>query len=144
MRYPLFLVGLLLASVAVTAQKDSTDLTGTWRWVLDKDQPGFTFTKEGYVYILRGDKKEGGAPLGNTNGKVFLKYKATRAADLFHIEIIAFEVIDNQEVVVKEKCAQGIYTYLKDGRIKISVPLPGVPRPTKFVTNDSFILTKLE
>lgn len=144
MRYLLFLVGLLLASVAVTAQKDSTDLTGTWRWVLDKDQPGFTFTKDGYTYLLRGDKKEGGAPVGNTNGKVFLRYKASRAADFFHIDIIAFEVIDNKEVVVKEKCAYGIYSYLKDGRIKISVPLPGKPRPTKLLSNDSYILTRLE
>lgn len=144
MRYPLFLVGLLLASVAVTAQKDSTDLTGTWRWVLDKDQPGFNFTKDGYVYLLRGDKKEGGAPIGYTNGKVFLKYTATRAAAFFNIDIIAFEVIDNKEVVVKEKCAQGIYTYLKDGRLKISVPLPGIPRPTQFISKDSYILTKLE
>jgi hypothetical protein len=140
----LTLAVLMLASVSSFAQKkDSTDLTGTWRSMLDKGKPGFTFTKDGFLYFIDGSNKWGGPPAGDMIGKNYYKYKVGRIKGFFTLDIIVVKVVskDKSEEVTKER-GQGIFIYLKDGRIRIALSPPGDPRPTKLVSGETMVLTK--
>ena len=136
----LSLVLLLFVSVSSFAQKDSTDITGTWRWMIDKDKRGFTFTKDGFVYVLEGNSKEGGPPTGDAEGKEFLRYKVGKIPGFYTLDMINIKIVNKKQVELRR--AKGLFIYLKDGRIKITLPEPGKPRPAKLVSGETIVLTK--
>lgn len=131
---------LILASASCFAQKDSTDITGTWRWMIDKNKRGFTFTKDGFVYLLEGNNKEGGPPTGNAEGKEFIRYKVGKTKGFYTLDLIHIRIINKKQVETKR--AKGLFIYLKDGRIKITLVEPGKPRPTRLVSGETIVLTK--
>lgn len=136
----LFFAISLLVSASCFAQKDSTDITGTWRWMIDKNKPGFTFTKDGFVYVLEGNHKEGGPPTGNAEGKEYIRYKVGKVKGFYTLDLIHIKIINQKQVETKR--AKGLFIYLRDGRIKISLVEPGKPRPTKLVSGETIVLTK--
>jgi hypothetical protein len=140
MKYPLILTLLIFASATSFAQKDSTDITGTWRWMMDKNKRGFIFQKDGFVTLLSGNTKEGGTPGANAEGKEFLMYKVGKIKGFFTIDFINVRI--NSKKPVEAKRAKGIFIYLKDGRLRVALPPPGKPRPTKLASGETFVLTR--
>lgn len=136
----LFFAVLLLISASCFAQKDSTDITGTWRWMLDKNKRGFTFREDGFVYVLEGNSKQGGPPTGNAEGKEFLRYKVGKIKDFYTLDVIHISIINKKQVETKR--AKGLFIFLKDGRIKITLVEPGKPRPTRLVSGETIVLTR--
>lgn len=140
MRSLLILVLLLTAFASAFAQKDSTNITGTWRSMLDKEKPGFIFTKEGFVTMLRGNSREGGNPGDNAEGQNFMRYKVGKIKGFFTIDFILVKIVKNKQV--EQERATGIFVYLRDGRIRMALPPPGTPRPTKLVSGETIVLTR--
>jgi hypothetical protein len=134
------LVILMLASVSSFAQKDSTDITGTWRWMIDKKKPGFTFTKDGWAYALEGNNRMGGPPTGDAEGKTFIAYKVGKIPGFYTLDLIKIKIINKKQV--EQDRIKGLFVYLKDGRMKIALPEPGTPRPTKLVSGETMVFTK--
>jgi hypothetical protein len=140
MKYFLILSLLVVASASSFAQKDSTDITGTWRWMIDKDKKGFIFHKDGFVTVLHGNTKQGGPPGADAEGKEYLKYKVGKIKGFFTLDFINVRIVNKKQVEIKR--ASGIFIYLKDGRIKVALPEPGKPRPTKLVSGETVVLTR--
>jgi hypothetical protein len=142
MKKSFFFLLLLTATstCAYTQIKDSTDITGTWISMLDKNKRGFTFTQDGYVYFLHNNVKEGGKPEGDPEGKDIFRYEVGKIPGYFTIDFI-HSVVQNKKLVEVDRM-KGLFIYLKDGRIRAQVGEARQPRPDKLESGKTDVITK--
>ena len=138
------LVLLLILSTTCylcTAQKDSTDITGTWIEKLSKDKYQFTFGTDGYAYYIVSGDTIGGSPARNPATRIFLRYKTGKSNNFFTIDLIKGRLSSGREV--EQSRLKGIFIYLPDCRLKMCMNFaPTDARPEEFVRENTFILTK--
>ncbi|WP_276481298.1 hypothetical protein [Paraflavitalea pollutisoli] len=141
MKSSFILFASLIISAFVYGQRDSTDLTGTWRSMLEKDKKGFIFFKDGFLSFIQTDEPEiGGHPGEQSEGKTFWRYKVGRLNNFFTIDVITIRIEKQKQVEVERSL--GLFTYLRDGRIKMALPPPGQPRPSQFVSGETRVFTR--
>lgn len=123
------------------AQKDSTDITGTWIEKLSRANYQFTFGTDGYAYYIVSGDTVGGSPARNPATRIFLRYKTGKSDKFFTIDLIKGRLSNGREV--EQSRLKGIFIYLPDGRLKMCMNFsPAETRPEEFVRENTFILTR--
>ena len=130
-------------SFLCSAQKDSTNITGTWIEKLSKANYQFTFGTDGYAYYIVSGDTIGGSPARNPHTRIFLRFTTGRNSKFLTVDLIKGRLSNGREV--EQSRLKGIYTYLPDGRLKMCLNFaPADARPDEFVRENTFILTKKE
>ena len=132
-------------SYLCNAQKDSTDITGTWVELISKDKNRFMFAADGYVVSVIAGDTVGGSPARNPRTRIYLRYEVgkNKIHGFYIIDLIKGRQPSDKEIEMSR--LKGIFIYLNDGRMKLCVNSnPAEPRPAEFVRENTFILTKQE